>query len=193
MFAHFVARAIVLVMRFFVTRVAYADNFGRTFARGMASCTACAAHSVRTRASVLAMPRLRAHCTIIWARCAGGSVRFRSTVSANHVYRACDAMRFDSDSLLFYSGLARTSAARPLTYLRSGLARTSAARPLLIYTPVMIVAGLAETAETIFEDDCGNAAFEDTFTKDSKKIFVFLFVRSKFLFSRRPPTFLWLS
>ena len=59
-----------------------------------------------------------------------GSVRFRSTVSANHVYRACDAMRFDSDSLLFYSGLARTSAARPLTYLRSGLARTSAARPL---------------------------------------------------------------
>ena len=72
-------------------------------------------------------------------------------------------MRSDDDSIqisyfsLLCSGLAWTSAARPLTYLRSGLARTSAARALLIYTPVMIVAGLAETAETIFEDNCGNA------------------------------------
>ena len=89
-FAHFVARAIVLLMRFFATRVAYADNFGRTFARGMASCTACAAHSVRTRASLLAMPRLRAKRTVIRAVFLVGSMRFRSTISTNH--RVCDPM-----------------------------------------------------------------------------------------------------
>ena len=33
---------------------------------------------------LLAMPRLRAHRTIIWARCAAGTVRLRSTVTANH-------------------------------------------------------------------------------------------------------------
>jgi len=99
-FAHFVARAIVLLMRFVATRVAYADIFRWTFARGMASCTACAAHSVRTRASLLAMPRLRAHRTIISARCAAGFVRFRSTVSANH--RACDAMMIRFRFLLLF-------------------------------------------------------------------------------------------
>ena len=39
-----------------------------TFARGMAGFTACVAHSVRTRASLLAMPRLRAHRTVTLAR-----------------------------------------------------------------------------------------------------------------------------
>ena len=129
-FAHFVARAVVLLMRFVAARVAYADNFGRTFARGMASCTACAAHSVRTRASLLAMPWLRAKRTVIRAGVLVGSMRFRSTVSTNH--RVCDPMmiRFSfSYFSLLCSGLAWTSAARPLTYLRSGLARTSAARP----------------------------------------------------------------
>ena len=38
-----------------------------TFARGMAGFTACVAHSVRTRAYFLAMPRLRAECTVFLA------------------------------------------------------------------------------------------------------------------------------
>ena len=70
-------------------------------------------------------------------------MRFRSTVNANHSYRAYDSIQIP---YFFFSGLARTSAVRPLTYLRSGLARTSAARPLLTYTPAMIVSRLAETA-----------------------------------------------
>jgi hypothetical protein len=74
-FAHFVARVIVLLMRFFATRVAYADSFAWAFARGMASCTACAAHSVRTRASFLAMPGLRAQRTVIRADTLVGVMR----------------------------------------------------------------------------------------------------------------------
>jgi hypothetical protein len=98
--AHFVARAVVLLMRFFAARVSYGDNFGWTFTRGMAGCTACVAHSVWTRAYFLAMPRLRAQRTVIWARCAACFVRFRSTVSANH--RACDAMMIRFRFLLLF-------------------------------------------------------------------------------------------
>ena len=74
-FAHFVARAVVLLMRFVAARVAYADNFGRTFARGMAGCTACAAHSVWTRAYFLAMPGLRAQRTVMRADALVGVMR----------------------------------------------------------------------------------------------------------------------
>jgi hypothetical protein len=60
--AHFVARAAVLLMRSVAARVAYADSFGRTFARRMAGSThhdtARAVHSTRTRAALLAMPSL---------------------------------------------------------------------------------------------------------------------------------------
>ena len=42
-FAHFVARAVVLHMRFVSERLAYAASFGWTFARRMASCSACCA------------------------------------------------------------------------------------------------------------------------------------------------------
>ena len=102
-FAHFVARAIVLLMRFFAARVSYADNFGWTFTRGMAGCTACAAHSVRTRAYFLAMPWLRAKSTVIRAGILIGSMRFRSTVSTNH--RVCDPMmiRFRSLTVLYFA------------------------------------------------------------------------------------------
>ena len=104
-FAHFVARAVVLLMRFFATRVAYADNFGRTFARGMAGCTTCAAHSVRTRAKFLAMPWLRAKRTVIRAGFLVGSMRFRSTVSTNH--RVCDPMMIRFRFLLLFFTLQR--------------------------------------------------------------------------------------
>ena len=67
-FAHFVDSSVVLHLRFFGARVAYADSFGWTFARGMAGFTACVAHSVRTRTYFLAMPRLRAQRTVIFAR-----------------------------------------------------------------------------------------------------------------------------
>jgi hypothetical protein len=59
-FAHFVASSVVLHLRFFGARIEYADSFGWTFARRMASCSACVAHSVRARTYLLAMPRLRA-------------------------------------------------------------------------------------------------------------------------------------
>ena len=67
-FAHFVARSIVLHLRFFGERMAYADNFGWTFTRRMPSCSAFVALSVRTCASFLAMPRLRAERTVFLAR-----------------------------------------------------------------------------------------------------------------------------
>ncbi len=38
-------------MRFVAARVAYADSFGWAFARRVAGRTACAAHSIRTRAA----------------------------------------------------------------------------------------------------------------------------------------------
>ena len=80
----------MLHLRFFGARVAYADSFGWTFARRMASCSACVAHSVRTRTYLLAMPRLRAQRTVTRAIFVVGSMRVRSTVSANH--RAYDAI-----------------------------------------------------------------------------------------------------
>ena len=93
-----------------------------TFARGMAGFTACVAHSVRTRGALLAMPRLRTKRTITRAIPVVGSMRIRSTVGANH--RVCDPMiirfRFLLDSL------------------RSGLAWTSAARPLLTYAAALL-------------------------------------------------------
>ena len=67
-FAHFVARSIVLHLRFFGERMAYADSFGWAFARRMSSCSACVALSVRTCASFLAMPRFRAKRTVFLAR-----------------------------------------------------------------------------------------------------------------------------
>jgi hypothetical protein len=57
-FAHFVARSIVLHLRFFGARVDY--SFRWTFARRMTSCAACSAHSVWAQTYSLAMPRLRA-------------------------------------------------------------------------------------------------------------------------------------
>jgi hypothetical protein len=87
-FAHFVAGSIVLHLRFFSARIHY--SFRWTFARRMASYSACSAHSIWARAYFLAMPRLRAQRTVILARCATGSVRFRSAVGANH--RVCDPM-----------------------------------------------------------------------------------------------------
>ena len=148
-FAHFVARAVVLPMRFVAARVAYADNFGRTFARGMASCTACAAHSVRTRASLLAMPRLRAHRTIIWARCAAGTVRLRSTVSANH--RAYDAMMIRFRFLCFYftAALLGPPLPGPLLTYAAALLGPPLPGPLLTCSPAMMISELAETAKRV--------------------------------------------
>ena len=91
------------------------------------------------RASFLAMPGLRAQRTVMRALFLVSSMRLRSTVSTNH--RVCDPMmiRFSfSYFSLLCSGLAWTSAARPLTYLRSGLARTSAARPFTYLLPAML-------------------------------------------------------
>ncbi len=73
--------AALLHMRFVSTRAAYADRFVWALARRIASCTACAARSVWARASLLAMPRLRAQrigfCS---ARrvCLFGAIRIRS-------------------------------------------------------------------------------------------------------------------
>ena len=58
----------LLHLRFFGERMAYADSFGWAFARRMSSCSACVALSVRTCASFLAMPRLRAERTVFLAR-----------------------------------------------------------------------------------------------------------------------------
>ena len=49
----------LLLMRSVAARDEYADSFGRTFARGKAGRTACAAHSIRTRVALLAVPRSR--------------------------------------------------------------------------------------------------------------------------------------
>ena len=98
-FAHFVARLIVLHLRFFGAQVAY--SFRWTFARRMASYSACSAHSIWARAYFLAMPRLRAQRTVTRAIFVVGSMRVRSTVGANH--RVGDPMiirfRFLLDSL----------------------------------------------------------------------------------------------
>jgi hypothetical protein len=71
----------VLLMRFVAARVAYADSFGWAFARRMAGRTACAAHSIRTRAALLAMPRLRAQRSKVRAVFLDGSMRVRSAVN----------------------------------------------------------------------------------------------------------------
>jgi hypothetical protein len=65
-FAHFVA--FLLHMCFASTRAAYADSFVWALARRMASFAACAAHAVWARASLLAMPRLCAQRTFLFAR-----------------------------------------------------------------------------------------------------------------------------
>ncbi len=63
-------------------RVEYAGSCGWTFARRMACGTACAAHSIRTRAALLAMPRLRAQRTTLRAiTFLVGSTRVRSAVN----------------------------------------------------------------------------------------------------------------
>ena len=116
-FARFVAGAVILLMRFVATRVAYAHTFACTFARGMASCTACVANSVRTRASLLAMPRLRAQRTIAVAPRVACSVRFRSTVGTNH--RVCDpiVIRFRSLLIRFLYAAALLGPPLPGPYL----------------------------------------------------------------------------
>ena len=68
-------------MRFVAARVVYADSFGWAFARRMAGRTACAAHSIRTRAALLAMPRLRAQRSKVRAVFLVGSMRVRSAVN----------------------------------------------------------------------------------------------------------------
>ena len=98
-FAHFVARSIVLHLRFFGARVDY--SFRWTFARRMASYSACSAHSIWARAYFLAMPRLRAQRTVTRAIFVVGSMRVRSTVSANH--RAYDAIMIRFRFLLLLS------------------------------------------------------------------------------------------
>ena len=79
----------VLLMRFVAARVAYADSFGWAFARRMAGRTACAAHSIRTRAALLAMPKLRAQRSKVRAVFLDGSMRVRSAVNTVWLVR-CD-------------------------------------------------------------------------------------------------------
>jgi hypothetical protein len=62
-----------------------------TLTHRMACCVACSAHSVWVRT-------YRAQRTVILARCVTCSVRFRSTVGANH--RVCDPMMIRFRSLL---------------------------------------------------------------------------------------------
>ncbi len=167
-------------MRFVAARVAYADNFGRTFARGMASCTACAAHSVRTRASLLAMPRLRAHRTIIWARCAAGTVRLRSTVSANH--RAYDAMMIRFRFLCFYftAALLGPPLPGPLLTYAAALLGPPLPGPLLTCSPAMMISELAETAKRVVPKNCG---MRKIFEKNmGQPLCVLLFLEHNFCF-----------
>jgi hypothetical protein len=64
----------------------------------------------------------------------------------------------------------------PVTYLRSGLARTSAARPLLTYTPAMTVSRLAETVSESKKFGMPKTIVEDIGKKMGQPLFVFLFL-----------------
>jgi hypothetical protein len=102
--------AALLHMRFVSTRAAYAESSVWALAHRMASCTACAAHAVWARASLLAMPRLRAQRTVSFcapslpARC--DSDPQRAQTIGGEIWRRFDRFRFVSSR----SGLARTSA-----------------------------------------------------------------------------------
>jgi hypothetical protein len=85
--------AALLHMCFASTRVAYADSSVWAFAGRTATCTACAAHAVWARASLLAMPRLRAQRTVCSARrvCPFGAIRIRSERKPSVVWSGDDS------------------------------------------------------------------------------------------------------